>query len=116
MIWCMAVIFSLFLSIIAHEWIHWLTAVAMGYQPTINWYLFTPSVQYENKNNQWHNLFIASSAPLLLFLLGLFFQGESIFIFSLKVCCLSNIFNLLPNTNDGEIILLSLYNIFVRKI
>lgn len=116
MIWCIAVIVSLVLSILVHEWIHWLTAVAMGYQPTINWQLFAPSIQYENKNNQWYNLCIASSAPLILFLIGLFFQGESIFIFSLKVCCLSNVVNLLPITNDGEVILLSLYNIFVRKI
>lgn len=116
MIWCTTVILSLVLSILVHEGIHWLAAVATGYDPKINWYLFAPSVQYENKNNQWHNLCIACSAPLLLFLVGLFMQGESLFFFSLKVCFLSNIFNLMPITNDGEIILLSLYNIFVRKI
>lgn len=116
MIWCTAVVFSLVVSVLVHEWIHWLTAVALGYRPTFNWKLSAPSIQYENKSNPWDNLCIAISAPLILFLFGLFLQGESIFLFSLKVCCLSNILNLMPITNDGEIILLSLYNIFVRKI
>ena len=70
--------FGLGITILIHEWIHWLVAKILDYSPKIQWRFFVPSVQYENKNNHFHNLLIASSAPLLLLLIGLVLPGESI--------------------------------------
>lgn len=75
-----------------------------------------PSISYQNKQEHLHNLLISGLAPSILVVIGLLLPGNEIVWFLTKIFCLANIFNLMPITNDGEVILLSFYNIIKEKI
>ncbi|MFA9468496.1 MULTISPECIES: hypothetical protein [unclassified Streptococcus] len=110
----LTVITTLCFSVILHEFLHWLVAVSLGYRPILKWIFFAPAICYPNQQNHWHNLCIAGLAPLSLVVLGQFIPAYNLFSFLLKLFFLANLFNLLPFTNDGEVILLSLYHIWRR--
>ena len=103
-------------TIFVHEAIHWITAILLGYSPRVNWNFFIPSISYQNKQEHLHNLLIAGSAPGILFIIGLLLSGHEIVWFLVKIFCLANVFNLMPITNDGEVIFLSFYKIIKEKI
>lgn len=107
---------GIFIVIIFHEMMHWIFAKIFRRQPKIKILKFlTPTVVYDNNQNDWQNLIIASSAPFILIALGLCITIDSIFTFTIKMMCFTNFFNLLPITTDGELILLSLLNLLKKK-
>lgn len=110
----LTVITALCFSVILHEALHWLVAASLGYRPKLKWSFLAPAICYQNQQNHWHNLCIAGLAPLSLVVLGQFIPVHNLFSFLLKLFFLANLFNLLPFTNDGEVILLSLYHIWRR--
>lgn len=115
MIVLLILIIVLLMAVLLHESIHFLVALALDYHPKIKWSVFYPAVYYENKQNHYHNILIACSAPLSMIAIGLLIKGNDTVTTGLKCFCLANIFNLLPVTNDGEVILLSLCRMIRRK-
>ncbi|AYG57169.1 metalloprotease family protein [Staphylococcus pseudintermedius] len=69
--------------------------------------LFVVSVSYKNNHNSFQNLVIAASAPLICVSLGLILLILG-YLNILTLVFLSNIFNFLPVTQDGQIILISI--------
>ncbi|EGQ3129994.1 metalloprotease family protein [Staphylococcus pseudintermedius] len=72
--------------------------------------LFVVSVSYKNNHNSFQNLVIAASAPFICVSLGLILLILG-YLNILTLVFLSNIFNFLPVTQDGQIILISIINI-----
>ncbi|EGQ2898571.1 hypothetical protein EEJ54_05635 [Staphylococcus pseudintermedius] len=72
--------------------------------------LFVVSVSYKNNHNSFQNLVIAASAPFICVSLGLILLILG-YLNILTLVFLSNIFNFLPVTQDGQIILISVINI-----
>lgn len=109
-------LFGVFMVIIFHEMIHWVIAKIFCRQPKILFSkLMTPTIVYVNNQNDWQNLIITSSAPLIVITIGLFITVDSIFTITVKILCLMNIFNLFPITTDGEVIILSILNLLKKK-
>lgn len=103
---------SLYLVLIVHEWIHLLVAKLLKYKAyikRINPLAF--QVVYPNQHRPFDNLLIAGSSPLILFVIGCF-MPLNFYTIIVKLASLSNFFNLLPITGDGEIILLSILQIY----
>lgn len=98
-----------------HEGIHLVVAMILGYKPIIKKSILVPAIVYENKNNDFHNLLIAGSAPLILIFIGLLLPAENLPSVLIRLFCLLNILNLLPLTHDGEMILLSLCHLIRRR-
>ena len=91
-------VLSIYVVLLVHEWLHFILAKFFKYNAYIKRVgLYPFKVVYTNRNNPLDNLLISAISPLL------------------KVSCISNIFNLLPFTADGEIILLSIFQIFRRR-
>lgn len=108
-------ILSIMLSLIIHELSHVLMAKGLGYQPHIQRKgILNFAVTYRNQQNDKHNLMIAAIAPVMSIMVGILLpNGQNLLL--LKLFCLSNIFNLLPVTSDGEVILLSVINILRKR-
>lgn len=103
-------------AVILHEIIHYFFALLFRRGPTIKMKnLITPTISYKNNQSDIQNLVIASSAPLILIFIGILVDNDTDVLLIFKLMCLANIFNLLPFTVDGQVILLSLFNI-LRKI
>lgn len=113
------ILFISFLGIVGlvllHETIHLVVAMILGYKPIIKKSILVPAILYENKQNDFHNLLIAGSAPLFLIFLGLLLPAENVPTVLIRLFCWLNILNLLPVTNDGEMIFLSLCHLLRRK-
>lgn len=93
--------------VLSHELLHFFMAKKLGYQPRMEPIKFWGAkVVYANRQNHFHNLIIAGIPTLCLVTLGFLIPNTVNFIVC-KLLCLINIFNLLPFTADGEIILLS---------
>ncbi len=105
---------SIPIAVTIHEYIHYVFAKLFKMNPKLNFNWGTPSITYSNGNNDFHNLIIASSAPLVMIVLGLVIPNSVMFL-CFKLMCFSNIFNVTPFTTNGEVILLSLINILRRK-
>ena len=106
---------SIMLSLMIHELSHFLMAIVLGYQPHIHRNgILNFAVTYRNQQNDKHNLMIAAIAPVMSIMVGILLpNGQNLML--LKLFCLSNIFNLLPVTSDGEVILLSIINILRKR-
>ena len=77
--------------------------------------LYPFKVVYTNRNNPLDNLLISAISPLFLVIVGIILP-LNYYTVILKVSCISNIFNLLPFTADGEIILLSIFKFLGGEI
>ncbi|ATY55773.1 TPA: metalloprotease family protein [Staphylococcus argenteus] len=80
----------------------------------INIRIFFVSITYKNNHNPLQNLIIAISAPVICLCIGLIMLslGKLNFI---TLIFLTNVFNFLPLTQDGQVILISLIDIFKDK-
>lgn len=108
-------IFSILSVVIFHEAIHWLFAKFFHRQPKLKFHYFiTPIISYKNNHNDIQNLIISSSAPIILIVIGIFIDGDNSNLIVLKIMCFANILNLFPVTTDGEVILLSILNLFKK--
>ncbi|GET16632.1 hypothetical protein NB11A_09230 [Ligilactobacillus agilis] len=97
-----------FLTVIAHELIHYLVAYFLGCKPKLELTSFwAPSIKYENNHRYLKIFLVAVSAPIMLTVVGVLLPLTAIF-FTGKILCLANIFNLLPITTDGEVALYAL--------
>lgn len=105
----------LLITVLLHEGLHFLVALGLGYRPSVKKSVFCPAICYENRQNPYHNFWIACSAPLTLFIIGMLFGGNDMASVLFKWLCLANVFNLLPITNDGEMIFLSLCQMLRRR-
>lgn len=101
--------------VIVHEGIHYITAYCLGLSPKVKLSLRSPSVTYKNKGCDIKNLLVSGIAPIILIIAGIFINGKDIISFYTKILCLSNVFNLLPFTTDGEVIVMSILNIVRKK-
>jgi len=101
--------------LLVHEWLHFILAKFFKYNAYIKRVgLYPFKVVYTNRNNPLDNLLISAISPLFLVIVGIILP-LNYYTVILKVSCISNIFNLLPFTADGEIILLSIFQIFRRR-
>lgn len=71
-------------------------------------------VEYRNQNRPLDNFLIAFISPFLLTLIGILIP-LNYYTLVLKVTCLMNLFNLLPFTADGEVILLSIVQLIQKE-
>lgn len=76
--------------------------------------VLTFQVEYRNQNRPLDNFLIAFISPFLLTLIGILIP-LNYYILVLKVTCLMNLFNLLPFTADGEVILLSIVQLIQKE-
>ncbi|WP_236700984.1 metalloprotease family protein [Kandleria vitulina] len=104
-------IIEIILSIILHEFFHYLTAKALKLEPKIKLKFLVPSVVYKNTKDNIKNL-IVSSSPLLMILLTFIIPENKVIVF--KIMCLCQLINIFPITADGEIILLSIMNLLKK--
>lgn len=101
--------------VVIHEAIHWAFALLFRRDPSLKLqHFFTPVITYDNNQSNIQNLIISASAPLILFALGLLIESDSGTFVLIKIMCLANFLNLLPITADGQMILLSLLNMFKK--
>ncbi|MFV0556512.1 MAG: hypothetical protein ACK5LM_05375 [Lactovum sp.] len=106
---------SIYLILIVHEYLHFLLAKFLKYEVSIICvHPLAFKLVYENKNKALENLLIAAFSPAFLFVIGILLPSN-VYTLLLKLSCLSNFFNLLPITADGEVILLSLVQIFRKR-
>ncbi|MDN6900193.1 metalloprotease family protein [Oenococcus sicerae] len=109
-------ILSCLLAVVIHEIIHFITASFCKLNPSLildNWAI--PKVVFKNAGNDYKNLLVACLAPICLITLGvaIHFVVNAFVVF--QFMCLTNILNLLPVSSDGEIIYLSIGNIFSKR-
>lgn len=104
-----------FFSVTLHEAIHWLCAKLLGLNPHFSIRAKgVLAVHFKNVKNDYKNLFVALSAPIILIVVAILLPISGIFVL-LKMMFILNVLNLTPLTNDGQIILLSLLNIWRKK-
>ncbi|ANU10841.1 membrane protein [Planococcus antarcticus DSM 14505] len=109
-------VFIVISIVILHEAIHWMFALLFRRVPTLKFeHFFTPVITYKNNQSDIQNLIISASAPLGLFTVGLLIEADSGILVLIKIMCLANIFNFLPLTADGQVILLSLLNMLKKR-
>ncbi|MDR2661183.1 MAG: metalloprotease family protein [Lactobacillaceae bacterium] len=109
-------ILTVFIVVIFHELIHFIIAVILKAKPSINFNNFyKPTVLYSRKITDLKIIVITSAPISILFLLGCIIHAGNYVLFLFKIMCLANIVNLLPITNDGEIILFSIMNIISKR-
>ncbi|WP_368739928.1 metalloprotease family protein [Enterococcus casseliflavus] len=117
MIFLLAKIVASFLVVsFIHEVSHFLFAMLFkrkGIKFHVSWTSFF--ITYENNSNDFQNLIIAISAPLVTTSIGFFLVLKIPELTGLGILFLTNIINFFPITNDGEIILMSLVNITRRE-
>ena len=106
---------SIIFLLIIHEFLHWIVAFVFKLEPILVWRILTPAIIYKNTYEDWKNLLVALSAPLILFAIGVFIQGNDISSVVVKFMCLANFINFLPFTDDGKVILVSIINILKSK-
>lgn len=105
------------LALIAHEALHWLCAWFLRLNPRLRmsrW--FVVSVQYDNAGSDWKHLVTSACGPVVLVLIGLSLPHGDTVVCIAKTVLLLNLCNLLPITNDGEVIAMSVTNILVRQV
>jgi hypothetical protein len=108
-------VFSVVFALLLHEGTHYLTARAFGLNPKIRMKWTGAEVSYVNKTeNNLANLAVSASAPLLMIGVGLCVPASFEWLV-FKIICLINLLNLTPLTNDGEVFLLSLRNLWRMK-
>lgn len=108
-------ILSIYSILIIHEFLHLIVAKFFKYNTNIKKFAIFPfKVEYVNNNKPLENLLIAIISPLFLFLVGVIIP-LNYYTVILKLTCVINFFNLLPITADGEVILLSIFQILERK-
>ncbi len=106
---------SLYCILIAHELIHLFTARFLKYKARVRCInILAFKVEYINKHKPVDNLLIAGISPVVLFIIGIFIP-LNFYTLLIKLMCVGNFFNLFPITADGEIILLSIFQIFKRR-
>ncbi|MPQ22956.1 hypothetical protein CKN86_04325 [Carnobacterium divergens] len=106
---------SFYSVLLVHESLHFFVAIFLQYDPQlvkINPIAF--KISYTNRNRPIDNLMIASIPAIVLSIVGLMIP-LNYYTLILKLSCLVNIFNLLPITADGEIIVLSIIQILKKK-
>lgn len=107
---------SIVIVVAFHEFLHWIMAKYFNRNPKIYFgSFFTPIIRYKNNNNDLQNIIIASIAPAISIILGLFISSENQYLVVAKVILLSNIINLLPITSDGKVILISIIKL-IKKV
>ena len=83
---------SIPIAVTIHEYIHYVFAKLFKMNPKLNFNWGTPSITYSNGNNDFHNLIIASSAPLVMIVLGLVIPNSVMFLCFKLMCWNGNTF------------------------
>lgn len=98
-----------FLVIFSHEALHWIPAKIFSLQPTVSFRQFwAPSVSYLNTGSYGKILVTSALPAFLLVIVGFILPAGYLVLWYMKALCVANIFNILPFTTDGKVILLSL--------
>lgn len=103
-------------AVTIHECFHYAVAKICGADPRFSIQKLTPSVSFKNRHNDLHNLLVALAGPLPLVIIGFCLINRTnahTTIFMLM--CLTNVFNLIPVTADGQVILLSILNMIKSR-
>lgn len=103
-------------AVTIHECFHYAVAKICGADPRFSIQKLTPSVSFKNRHNDLHNLLVALAGPLPLVIIGFCLINRinahtTIFM----LMCLTNVFNLIPVTADGQVILLSILNMIKSR-
>lgn len=107
-------IILIYTVLLLHEGIHYVSAQALHYHPKlVKLNLLSYKVIYLNRDKPYDNLLIAALPALILSFIGFIMPLNNYTIFIKGAFCL-NIINLTVLTSDGEVILLSLSQIFRR--
>lgn len=102
--------------VVAHEAIHFLTAKLLTVSATIDIHnFFVPKVTYTSNTTDWKIVLITISPTIVLILCGYIIPPKSYMLSLLKIMCYLNVTNLIPLTGDGEVLLLALLNMILRK-
>ena len=108
-------ILSVYVAVGLHEILHYLVARVLRYQAYFKHVgILACQVEYRNRNCQLDNFLIAFISPFLLTIIGILIP-LNYYTLVLKVTCLMNLFNLLPFTADGEVILLSIVQLIQKE-
>lgn len=105
------------LSVVAaHEIIHFLTAKMLKVNATVDIHnFFVPKVTYMSTITNWKITLITVSPSMILIFCGYIIPSNSYMLSLFKIMCCLNITNLVPLTGDGEVLLLALFNMILRK-
>lgn len=102
--------------VVAHELLHYGAARALGLSPSLSLVNpLRPAVVYRNRHVDWKNCLVAIAPGIILPAIGftVLHVYPTLWVFALLA--ISNLVNLLPITADGEIVLLSLWNIMQNE-
>lgn len=110
------ILLSFYMVAIIHESIHYIFAFIFKREELS--FKISPVqcyVSYKNNDNDFQNLIISSSAPLLTTFIGLIILIFFTDIKGIGLIFFTNLLNFTPLTSDGEVILVSILNILRRK-
>lgn len=102
----------LYLILIIHEAIHYYVAILFNYIPTCQRVsFFSYKVTYVNKNKPLESLIIAIAPTLFFIIVGILLPSNE-YTASIKLLCFLHLGNLTILTNDGEVIILSIIQLY----
>lgn len=104
-----------FAIVCIHEFLHWVSALAMKLKPHINLTrLWVPTVVYKNTGEYGKILFTTALPNVVLVCVGIFLPVHYAVCLYVKMLCFIHVVQFLPFTADGRVILLSFNKLYKR--